>query len=463
MPVYRTLSITVALLSVLSTEAAELPPPVIPAGVGVNIHFTRGHERDLDLIATAGFRFVRMDFTWEAIERRQGSYDWSAYDELTANLEKRGLRALYILDYSNRLYEKTVTVKNRRTGKDFQATAAPRHPQSVAAFARWAAAAAKHFRGRHILWEVWNEPNIGFWKPEPDVRQYANLLLATGKAIRRADPEATLVAPASSGFPWPFLEELFKAGALEYLDAVSVHPYRDFRKGPETAEEDFQKLRQLIARFAPADKKDLPILSGEWGYSTHTKGISLDNQAAFLVRQQLCNLWQGIALSIWYDWKNDGEDPDENEHNFGTVYPDLRPKPSYLAVQTMTRQLDGFQIVRRIATPNADDYLLWCQHPAGGWKLAAWTVGAPHDVALDLEVKSGEGLTAVGIRGDRTSVRWVKGKAWLRLSGEPQYVGYESKAGEKLSGNALGNLLDWGKRFRFSLGDLACSAVGCRP
>jgi hypothetical protein len=380
-------------------RAAELPKAVIPQGVGVNIHFSKGHEMDLDLIAAAGFRFVRMDLTWAAIERKPGEYDWSAYDELIANLDKRNLRALFILCYSNPLYEETVTMKNKKTGKSFQSTAAPRHPESVAAFARWAAAAAKHFRGRHIIWEVWNEPNIGFWKPKPDVRQYADLLLATGKAIREADPEATLVAPASSGFPWPFFEELFKAGALEYLDAVSVHPYRDFHKSPETAAEDYEKLRALIARFAPPEKKNLPIISGEWGYSTHTKGASLETQAAFIVRQQLANLLQGVRLSIWYDWKNDGPDPNENEHNFGTVYPDLRPKPSYRAIQTMTRELDGFRIVRRVATPDANDYVLLCENTAGKRKCVAWTVAEAHDASLDL-----------------------KDIPRLKLTAEPQYI-----------------------------------------
>lgn len=426
MSAYRALTAALALLPALGIHAAELPPAVIPAGVGVNIHFTRGHEQDLDLIAAAGFRFVRMDFAWEGTEREPGKYDWSAYDELTANLEKRGLRALYILDYSNRLYEKQVTLKDRRTGKEFQAIAAPQNPESVAAFARWAAAAVKHYRGRQIIWEVWNEPNIHFWKPEPDVRQYTALLLATGKAIRDADPDATLIAPASSGFPWPFFEELLKAGVLEYLDAVSVHPYRDYRKGPETAAEDYQKLRDLIARFAPAEKKNLPIVSGEWGYSTHTKGVSLDVQAAFLVRQQLSNLWQGIPLSIWYDWKNDGEDANELEHNFGTVDPDLRPKPSYLAVQTMTRQLDGFRVVRRIPTPSENDYVLLCEDKTGNRKYAAWTVGEPHDVELELAVKPEEKVTAVGMRGDRATVRCERGKSHLRLSAEPQYIGREA-------------------------------------
>src|SRR5215218_4607541 len=80
-----------------SAIAADLPAPILPAGMGVNIHFVKGHERDLDLIAAAGFKFIRMDFGWHGIERKKGEYDWSAYDELTANLEKRGIRPLYIL------------------------------------------------------------------------------------------------------------------------------------------------------------------------------------------------------------------------------------------------------------------------------------------------------------------------------------------------------------------------------
>src|ERR1041385_8689243 len=118
-----------------SLSASEIPELILPAGVGVNIHFTRGHERDLDLIAAAGFRFVRMDFSWEGTERTKNQFDWSAYDELTANLEKRGLRAYYILDYSNPLYEETVASRNPITGKEeSKGTDSPQHPESVAAF-----------------------------------------------------------------------------------------------------------------------------------------------------------------------------------------------------------------------------------------------------------------------------------------------------------------------------------------
>ena len=153
--------------SAATLVASDLPRLTVPEGVGVNIHFTRGHEQDLDLIAAAGFKVARMDFGWAGIERAKGQYDWSAYDELTANLAKRGLRALYILDYSNPLYEESVVTRNPVSGEEHRDTASPQHPESVAAFARWAAAAAERYRGRRVIWEIWNEPNITFWKPKP--------------------------------------------------------------------------------------------------------------------------------------------------------------------------------------------------------------------------------------------------------------------------------------------------------
>jgi len=415
--------VLITLLPLLGS-GAEIPEPVLPEGVGVNIHFVTGHEQDLDLIAAAGFKFVRMDFHWEAVEPRKGEYNWAGYAELLTNLEKRGLRALFILDYSHRLYEETVTSTHPITGASHKITASPQHPESIAAFARWAAAAAKHFQGRRVLWEIWNEPNIHFWSPKPDVNQYIALALATAKAVREADPRATIIGPASSGFPWEFLETFVQSGILEYLDAVSVHPYRNPQSPPETAAADYQKLRVMIDRYAPGSKKSkLPILSGEWGYSTCKRGVSLETQAAFAARQQLSNLLNGVPLSIWYDWKNDGPDPNENEHNFGTVLPDLKPKPAYVAIQTLTRELAGYRITRRIPLPSDKDYVLLCSGPAArSRKLVAWTVGDPHPVKLGISVWGRDRLTGTTGNGERFKPTTDAGQLVLDLVAAPQYV-----------------------------------------
>ena len=185
-----------ALLVLTATLAAagpshpSLPGPTVPDGVGVNIHFTDAQPGEMDMLASTGFRWVRMDFAWAATERERGRYDFAAYDRLMQALDSHGLRALFILDYGNALYEPENAV----------ATDAGRQ-----ALARWAAAAAAHFKGRSILWEIWNEPNIDvFWKPAADVRQYAALALAAAKAIRAAAPGEAIIGPAASGMDFRF-------------------------------------------------------------------------------------------------------------------------------------------------------------------------------------------------------------------------------------------------------------------
>jgi hypothetical protein len=418
-----TLRIVVGLFFPLVLGATEIPEAVIPNGFGVNIHFVGGREEDLDLIAAAGFKFVRMDFAWTAIEKQKGKYDWSEYDQLMANLDKRGVRALFILDYSHHLYEEEVTSPHPITGATHRTTASPQHPESIAAFARWAAESAKHFHGRHIIWEIWNEPNGHFWAPKPDAQQYSALAIAAAKAIREAEPQATILGPASSGFPWEYLETFLKSGVLEYLDAVSVHPYRNLKQSPETAAPDYKKLRDLIARYAPAGKANMPILSGEWGYSTHRNGVSLQTQADFAVRQQLSNLLNGVPLSIWYDWKNDGDDPNENEHNFGTVMPNLSPKPTYLAIQTMIRQLAGYRVTRRLVQLREEDYVLVFENAAGDQKLAAWTTGEAHNAGVEVSA-SGSKFGGVKEDGQSFEVKIETGRRVmvLYLTPAPQYI-----------------------------------------
>jgi polysaccharide biosynthesis protein PslG len=407
----------------LASPAAGLPDLALPQGVGVNIHFTRGHVPDLDLIAAAGFKVVRMDFSWAGTERQEGQYDFAEYDALTADLERRGLRPYYILDYSNPVFEEPITSRDPVHGQERRDIASPQHRGSVMAFARWAAAAAEHFKGRNVIWEIWNEPNIGFWKPKPDVAQYVALAQATCRAIRIVDPQAIIVAPATSEFPWPFLEDCFKAGLLDQIDAVSVHPYRDYRQGPETAAADYQRLRGLIARYASTDaRKQLPILSGEWGYASHARGVSLETQGSFIARQQLANLLAGIPVSIWYDWKNDGANPAEREENFGTVTADLKPKPAYLAVQILTRELEGYHIEKRVEAGSPDDYVLLLANARSERKLAAWTTGAPHAITLQTTSTTPAEVQVISGQGQAATVAVRSGRLELEVRESPSYV-----------------------------------------
>ncbi len=346
-------------LVVASVRGAEtgLPTPTIPSGFGVNIHFTDPAKGEMDRFAQAGYRWVRMDLAWGHVERTKGQYDFSAYDRLLAHLKKANARALLILDYANPHYDDGV---------------APHTDTGRAAFSRFASAAAAHFRGQGVLWEIWNEPNLAqFWKPAPSAEAYAKLAVATARAIRAADPDAVILAPGSSQFPWDFFENTFRAGLLEHIDAVSVHPYRE--TAPETAADDFGKLHVLIARYAPSAKRSLPVVSSEWGYSTAKGAVSEARQAQYLVRMWLANLVAGVPLSIFYDWRDDGDNPDDREHRFGTVRRNFEPKPSFEAARSLISSLDGYSLRHRLQGKHPDDWrLLFQKGDSDALALVVW-------------------------------------------------------------------------------------------
>ncbi len=53
-----TVFVSLLFASASRLPAEDLPPLVLPHGVGVNIHFTTGHAQDLDLIAAADKKLV---------------------------------------------------------------------------------------------------------------------------------------------------------------------------------------------------------------------------------------------------------------------------------------------------------------------------------------------------------------------------------------------------------------------
>ena len=420
---YITLLILVA-ATIPSMAAVRLPDLTVPNGFGVNIHF-RGEPRDLDLICDAGLKFIRMDLTWSGVERQKGVYDFdkTGYDALTTGCTRRGIRILYILDYSNRLYESDRSVRTEQGRK---------------AFADFAEAAAKRYKGKGILWELWNEPNLRhFWSPQPSADDYCKLVEETAPRIKKADPSGLIVAPATSGIPFGWLEECFKKGLLKWLDVLSVHPYRS--KPPETVIADYDKLRKLIKQYAPADKK-LPIISGEWGYSNinwNKTRLSNEQQAQFLVREFLINLSERIPVSIWYDWKNDGTNPNEREHNFGTVTHDLKPKKAYLAAKTLSSTLLSYSINQRLDLGSDKDFAFrlkgfpfrkkmakWGPKKNTNQAIALWTMGKKHEA--ELPIGPGEG-TLIDMLGGKTRLSWKTNILKLTISQSPQYLLLQAK------------------------------------
>jgi hypothetical protein len=351
--------------------------PLATDALGVHIHFFRpgdgallATDRDLDMIQMAGFRKVRMDLLWGEVEKQPGIFDFRRYDWAIQGLLKRGIQPMLILGLGNPLYAKGLTLE-------------PKY-RVQPAFERYALETVKHYRGLGLTYELVNEPNHPeFWQPKPDVNAYMNVARRLLPALKATDPTARLVAPSTAGAPLDFLAACFQQGLLNLVDGVTIHPHQNFyqtfpfNRNPETFEAEYQRTRALVDRYAPAGKH-IPILLGEWGYSTATGEVDEQTQARYLARQALLGMMYGTPVNIWYDWKSDiiGSDRDTKEDRFGIVNTSLWPKPAWFAMQELSRNLAGKRFIQRL--PSAPtDYLLEFGNGVNT-TLVSWTSGLSH-------------------------------------------------------------------------------------
>ena len=126
---------------------------------------------------------------------------------------RRGIHRSMTLCYGNGLYGTDPTTQTWRDG-----------------FTNFAAAAAAHYVGQDDIYEIWNEPNGGYSTPNlSDVSTYMALVKSVVPAMRAADPTCKILGPSlsdltSTNINW--LKSCIDQGLLNYVDAISVHPYR---------------------------------------------------------------------------------------------------------------------------------------------------------------------------------------------------------------------------------------------
>lgn len=369
----------VASIVATASKAASgnFPDLVIPNNYGVNIHHLSDVDGEMDAIAQSGFKIVRTDLHWANVEKSKGSFDWTPYDKLAESAKSHGLRMLFILDYSNPVYEPLIEFKDEKARSKKNVTA-PHHPESVSAYANFARLAAQHFKPYDPIWEIWNEPEWAmFWPPQSDVLAYIALAKASCSAIRSSVADATIIGPAAAKVPSggtpspPFLTALLASKIGDCFSAISIHPYLSVSK-IDSAPAMWQQLRDLIAAVPTPAPAPLAV-SSEWGLSTVGNRVTPETQGSYLVRMMLLNQADGIPVSIWYDWKDDGETEEDPENRFGVVDFHGQPKPAQVAMRTMTAAFTGYQFQCRREARNTTQ-LVFKSSKGDARKLAVWAV-----------------------------------------------------------------------------------------
>jgi len=258
------------------------------------------------------------------------------------------------------------------------------------------------------VWEVWNEPvPYAYWMGT--IEEVVKLHEVTYKAVHAAQPEAIVIGPCPYTFKWDFLEKFFELGGAQWIDAVVVHAYRPYAKGPEETGyfDDLMRLRDMIARHPHL--KDIYITELGW----HSWQVGERRQADYLVRSIVQTLAADVRVIIWHmfwDWKSE---------DAGILRHDQTPKPALIAYAVLAQRLlrarylgpvtglTGKSLGYRFKKDGAERWVLW------NWG------DRPGNVELNVGDRA---CTVCDMFGRPVEARPAGGRLRLRLDAHPKYV-----------------------------------------
>ena len=339
--------------TVVVTAPVVVPPPPPPpapsttyprfgiaAGGNIQNLSAADLSGDLDMYKSAGSRWARIDINWEVIQRGgPTSYDWAPFDRVVQASTSRGLTVLAGILYT------PAWARPANTNGTYP-------PTDLANYASFARAAAQHYAPMGVhTWEIWNEPNIGFWSPAPDPAGYVQMLKLAYPAIKQVDPTAFVISAGLSPYgaygqasgtqmnPLTFLERMYAAGAAGSFDALGWHPYNytGIFFHPASAwsqvSETTPSARSMMVANGDGAKQ---IWGTEFGAPTGTSSSAVSEASqAQLVTDGYAKwkTWSFAGPLFWYSARDQGTDTADREQNFGLVHNDYSSKPSLAAYQ----------------------------------------------------------------------------------------------------------------------------------
>src|SRR5258708_1237550 len=210
--IHNRLLLISCLFSLLCARSQATPPDT---RFGAMTHFAQGWDNSwADLAAGKSITQVRDELYWNAVESVPGVYNFSSFDPYMAKLKSDQITPMIVLSFENPLYDGGNT---------------PYTDAAFKAYGSYGVAVLNHYGTQVNALEIWNEYNGGFCKgPATNDRTgtYTKMLAEAYRQIKAVRPDVTVLGGSTAGLPLPYWENLIQAGALNSMNALSIHPYR---------------------------------------------------------------------------------------------------------------------------------------------------------------------------------------------------------------------------------------------
>jgi hypothetical protein len=334
---------------------------VSPYGINTFLHQEvepAKREKQVQLIAAAGFHWLRQEFPWADIEiHSKGDFEdrrnatpvsaWKKYDDMVDLAEK------YHVEFIARLSSTPEWARTQVTG-----TFAP--PDYYTDYADFAAAVAEHYKGRVRYFQIWNEPNgNGEWGEQAvNPEAYTQLLCETYRRLKAVDSNIVVLAAALTPTnevtgdnlnEFIYLQRMYDAGAGKCFDIMSVQGYglwsgpTDQRLNPITV--NYSRplyLRDLMVRNGDEHK---PIWISEMNWNAVPKDnglppnygqVTLEQQARWapLAYERARKEWPWIGvINFWFFKRADDSEKNQTWYYFRMADPDFTLMPVHDAMK----------------------------------------------------------------------------------------------------------------------------------
>ncbi|MFQ6096309.1 MAG: hypothetical protein ACE5O2_01185 [Armatimonadota bacterium] len=348
------------------------------------------------MLRLAGIPWVRERLSWGQVEPERGEFAWGRYDTVATAFAREGIHVYQIFHDS--------------PGWSHEGRRGTRCPDDMRDVYRFARAAGEHFKGRIQAWEVWNEPDIGFWPDLSD--RFSGVQKAAYLGFHDSGARTPVLLASLCRGPSRFADALFESGIADYFDIFNYHEYADPTQAyPRIAE----RYLDVIERFGCGDR---PVWVTEAGIRLREHEGSLTRedqrrQAEFVPKSFAMSLASGADRHFFFVLPHYLE----RGIQFGALRPDCTPYPAYVAIAAAVNILGEARYLGEY--PTGDDRVTAQVFEAGRDEVMVIWSAEESRIEIPLEKQR---VRVADLVGNARLVATEAGALRLEVGPSPQYV-----------------------------------------
>ena len=328
---------TVAAPTNLSATATPLKPSPFAVTFSPNVPPTRytGEYvgRAMKDASDLGAKSLRLEIPWQAIETREGRFDWAVPDRMVQAAEAAKV-------------ELVLTVSGYSLGgccANFPNLYGPPSDQKLRAYESFLRQFVQRYKGNVRYWQIENEVALPvFWGGSTEL--YVSLLSSAYRVIKSEDQEASILLAGIAGTGDPAKTKALLEQGRDYFNIADVHLYFP----PEELPGKIAELRAQMKQFG----YEKPIWVTETGgpHPCGYRGVQEpppELQGSEVVRRYAELLSVGVERVFWFGLQRNtvpawGCPGGEGAFNFMQLVRGQERRPAFATYQLMVQKLGGF-------------------------------------------------------------------------------------------------------------------------